>query len=110
MPDSVKKTWKDVVAATPTGTITEFRGGVHRDGIIASIDIDEVGKFARINLENSPSRTSWLKRAPSFYSGTTIPLSMEFSENGVGTEEHRFTTKGAREGRITIYVKKRLNE
>lgn len=110
MPDSTKKTWKDVVESAPTGTITQFLDGVRRDGVVASIHIDEVENFAQINLESSPSRTSWLTRTPQFFSGTKIPLSVEFSESGVGTDEHRFTARCGAQGRITIYVKKRLNE
>ena len=92
MPNFVpNKTWRDVVAASPRGTITMVRDGAEEGGLIVGIRIDEKGGFMLIEQKKPSTETSWLKREPSIMSVIEIPLSVRFSEEGIETSDWRFT-------------------
>lgn len=104
MPNFVpNKTWRDVVATSPRGTITMIRDGAEESGLIVGIRIDEKGGFMLIEQEKPSTETSWLKREPGIMSVIEIPLSVRFSEEGAETSTWHFT---ANHGGVvvTMYV------
>ena len=104
MPDSVsQKTWRDVVAAMPTGSLVvnldDFRGS----SCLVGIHVDDEHGCLRVDYSIG---SQWLKKEA--VEGTIrIPLSVEFLEEGSGTKDHRFIANYD-DTTITIYVTKRL--
>lgn len=104
MPDSAsKKTWRDVVAAAPTGSLMVDSGGSHGRGAIVGVHVDD--EKGPLRLEYSIG-SRWLKKE-AIEGQIRVPLSVEFSEEDAGNENHRFVAIYDSTV-ITIYVRRRF--